>query len=261
MLELMKSLWENNGSAPHLPLLFLNATDVESGQRVITNPIDWKRNDTFSFNKVFSNAINTHSALGNDLPLSAAAHLSARFTYVSSAGAIKRDDTSTTHHKEWIRVVDGGYFENSGSVTGLELIKVLNQLERKCQRDVECTKRNLRPVVIRIDNYPKKRHYEFDFGRNAFMNELLPPFTTLFNTRTARGAQAVGALEREVSTDAYHPFGLCERDEGATLPLGWMLAKTAQREMTYQLLKNSTENNPHCQNNLATLETISAYFE
>src|SRR5437763_8070781 len=48
---------------------------------------------------------------------STAAHLSARFTYVSPAGSLrKRSEKEIAAH-----VVDGAYFENSGTATALEI--------------------------------------------------------------------------------------------------------------------------------------------
>jgi hypothetical protein len=56
------------------------------------------------------------------LPLSTASLLSARFTYVSPAALI---DTHRCHAPAWIRLVDGGYFDNSGAVTAQEIARTL----------------------------------------------------------------------------------------------------------------------------------------
>ncbi|HTD52565.1 MAG TPA: hypothetical protein VK780_06040, partial [Thermoanaerobaculia bacterium] len=96
----------------HRPSLFLNGTEVETGRRVIFSPIRIEPSATSPATQefVFKNARDGLDLLGGDLPVSGAVLMSARFTYVSPAGTI-RDDKSIH------RIVDGGYFENSGAAT------------------------------------------------------------------------------------------------------------------------------------------------
>jgi hypothetical protein len=74
------------------------------------------------------------------IPLSTAAHMSARFTYVSPAGRFP----DGTH------VVDGGYFENSGATTALEILMRIKEY---------CAVQNITdvdPKVIMISNNPRR---------------------------------------------------------------------------------------------------------
>ena len=64
------------------------------------------------------------------MPASTAAHNSARFTYVSPAGKLvssgeKSQNRSHSGKKSQNRgyVIDGGYFENYGALTALELAR------------------------------------------------------------------------------------------------------------------------------------------
>src|ERR1051325_10644881 len=75
-----------------------------------------------------------------DVPLSTAAHMSARFTYVSPAG---RFDPDGTH------VVDGGYFENSGAATALDILRQVND---ELHQNPEL--RTIIPQIIMISNNP-----------------------------------------------------------------------------------------------------------
>jgi len=62
--------------------------------------------------------------LNSDIPLSTAAHNSARFTYVSPAGSLinaTTDATKSKHNRGY--VIDGGYFENYAAETALELAR------------------------------------------------------------------------------------------------------------------------------------------
>ena len=61
------------------PILLLNATHEETGNRIITSHVLIERN-------VFVDSLDTLQMLGKDVRASTAAHNSARFTYVSPAG-------------------------------------------------------------------------------------------------------------------------------------------------------------------------------
>ena len=216
------------------PLLFLNSTVVETGQRIIVNPINF---DPESFTRTFHDAHNAAEVIGAQVPLSTAVHMSARFTYVSPAGTIERQDPERTPDElAWFRVVDGGYFENSGAVT-------LGEILLAVKRHAKQARVLVRPIVIHISNEPiskPRQVVEKSSGKRVFMGEALSPVRALLHVRPARGDQARGVLAERVTTPAdeetgqHVHFQLCDYD--VTLPLGWMLSKLAQKDMTHQLL-------------------------
>ena len=89
------------------PILLLNATHEESGNRIITGHVLIERN-------VFIDSLDALHELGADVRASTAAHNSARFTYVSPAGDLGNNKGS---------VIDGGYFENYGALSALEIAR------------------------------------------------------------------------------------------------------------------------------------------
>ena len=107
------------------PALLLNATHEETGRRIITSPIKIERGVVFD-------SYDALQVLNADVRLSTAAHNSARFTYISPAGNLS-SATDAAHAKRINRgyVIDGGYFENYGAQTALELankaIKAINE--------------------------------------------------------------------------------------------------------------------------------------
>jgi predicted acylesterase/phospholipase RssA len=159
-----------------LPSLLLNTTVVETGQRAVLSNLDVGGLpgvvDLFDDRYQLA-AIRT----------SAAAGASARFTYVSPAGRvdIAGDDS--------VRLVDGGYFENSGAATMGDLIALLD--DRIGDSD-----RKFRPVLIVINNDPtsvglcRRDNSGSDTlkgGRfNAAVSEVAAPIRALFETRGAR---------------------------------------------------------------------------
>ena len=67
---------------------------------------------------MFLDSLDALHVLGKDVRASTAAHNSARFTYVSPAGDLGNRNGS---------VIDGGYFENYGALTALELARAAKE--------------------------------------------------------------------------------------------------------------------------------------
>jgi hypothetical protein len=118
-----------------LPLLFLNATEIESGRRFIISNVALKGADFSDSYFAFDIALAGHDTIG--MPLSTAVHLSARFPFLSPAATFEfssagkgnlfgiRGPSAEHASVVWGRVADGGFFDNSGTVTGLEIVKAI----------------------------------------------------------------------------------------------------------------------------------------
>ena len=109
MADAFLSFFPDRKTAPlhWRPILLLNATHEETGRRIITSHVKVERD-------VFLDSYDALESMHSDVRLSTAAHNSARFTYVSPAGDLGRDLGY---------VIDGGYFENYGALTALELAR------------------------------------------------------------------------------------------------------------------------------------------
>jgi predicted acylesterase/phospholipase RssA len=216
-------LWDE-GNRHDLPLLFLNSTVVETGQRLITAPVAIEPG-------VFSDALDGGAALGPDLPLSTAVLTSARFTYVSPVGTVERRDQPGQR----LRLVDGGYFENSGAVATAEILDELLRVHAgRAARGAQTPR--LRPVVIHISNDPETAEPEELKRQGRFLGQVWGPVEALLNTRPARGFQARADLQRRIRAggwDHLH-FRLCRQGD-EPLPLGWTLSAEAQGVMQRQL--------------------------
>lgn len=96
-----------------VPLMFCNTFDINAARKGIMAPVLLRTSD-------FPGVILIRNLVGDsqDIHLSSAAFLSARFPYVSPTG--KFDEK---HH-----FTDGGTIENSGAETSLQLIKVFNSI-------------------------------------------------------------------------------------------------------------------------------------
>jgi len=236
--EAFDGLWQNHGDR-WLPALLLNATWVETGKRLIASnlrvlPLPAESEQL----PEFADVEDVHRFYGQRaLPLSTAVHLSARFTYVSPAGSLVKD--GRIHG----RAVDGGYFENSGATSVLEILKVLGQLaEPGTSWD------KVKPYVILISNEPVDLRYveeQLDSAAdnkriNPFPggNEVLSPLLTMVHTRTARGQYARVTTRWHVGEDNFLHFGLC-RNGDVKIPLGWVLSGVVRAAMDEQLHNNT----------------------
>jgi hypothetical protein len=100
------------------PAMFLNSTDAESGERFVNSSLLLKRNESLD---AFYAADPGAPFLRNPMSTSTAAHLSSRFSFVNPHATVKYRPPNDD--KIWARLVDGGYNDNNGLVTILEVMK------------------------------------------------------------------------------------------------------------------------------------------
>ncbi len=212
---------------PHqVPLLILNSTVVETGQRAIVSPLATVSDQEET---AFADVLPVGRLMGTQMPLSTAAHLSARFTYVSPAGLV---DTGRAGAARWVRLVDGGYFDNSGAVTAQEIVRAMSAAHERLGAT-----REMRIVVLHLPNEPPNPsaaliNSKVAVSGRVLMSETLSPLRTLLATRGARGNQAIGFLsnQKEVTVVSVRPCRL-----RGDLPLGWVLSRAVQTDLDRQL--------------------------
>jgi hypothetical protein len=247
-------LWKPRlDSREWMPALFLNGTSVEKGNRIITSNLRLANNfldADDAAEKLASHNLDATEAACH-VPLSTAAHMSARFTFVSPAGRFP----------DGSHIVDGGYFENSAATTAYEIatrIKDWCAFKKIANVDVK---------VIMISNNPRKpsiapakpapeppgpKRTSPTIVKGQFIGELTAPLYALLNARDARGTYAQKAIVREqrrfkagvvrapVETESSQEltkdivyFKL--RDTQVPLPLGWMLSAAAAKTIREQI--------------------------
>jgi hypothetical protein len=183
---------------------------------------------------VFIDSLDALHVLHKDVRASTAAHNSARFTYISPAG-----DLGDKHGS----VIDGGYFENYGALSALELA-------RAARWELRDEKPGVKLVILMISSDPGlKRAHELvrikeakDHGQclvsvaeresapsgaagasqkpdespnylsldkeevqNAWINEFLAPFQGIKNVREAHGNRAAAELAVQICAEYPEP--------------------------------------------------------
>jgi hypothetical protein len=224
-LELMK------GRESHLPSLFLNGTVVETGQRIIASNL---RIDTGSYGEL-ADSIDLFGAIGADVRVSTAVDNSTRFTYVSPAGTLRRSANSNggspldcAPGARCEHVVDGGYFENSGSATGSDLLRVISRSKyaNRVQPHVVFIQTRMQnpvpPQSVRVGT------------------EVLSPVRALLAVRGSHASLAVEELTEMIGDGNSTSFSLVQSN--AIFPLGWLLADRTRNLMDAQMGPSSAQN-------------------
>ena len=169
-----------------LPILLLNGTSVGTGRRIITSDVDtfWRDTDgktpvrvfrdAYDLREMFASdpepgkvtsgqAIEPSSKKALDIRLSTGASTSARFPIISPHGNIRNSKGKLVD-----RVVDGGYFENFGAGTSLEIAQLLE------------ARYKLKPFIILINNDPATSDMEcISAGSSLKLPEHTPRISRL----------------------------------------------------------------------------------
>ena len=204
------SLWQGI-PGQRVPSLFLNGTSVENGQRMVVS--------NMRLDGAFVVAKDVNAQLTNAIRLSTAVDMSTRFCYVSPSGRFK----------DRRHVVDGGYFENSGTATVLDILDDMDLA------DYGKTNPPARIVIV-ISNDPHEG-LEVPPGSD-FLGEALTPFNSLMSARDARGIYSETLLRVRVEGTNFFKFSLKQSAQAANevpLPLGWSLSKLAIKAMNDRL--------------------------
>ena len=223
-----------------MPLWIANGTDMNTGARFLTVPFspqgEWP----------FRAATDTLSALGADVPISTAINNTARFPYLEPSGELLAyRKAGPVPHLDQDRpsdlggqIIDGGYFENDGLQTALDLARWLEQKgpsligNRMVQPIiVQATADGSAAItiddIVRCGSRPDDHTYVAPSQRPL---QLTAPIFGLYNVRSAHTA----VLLRE-ATDAYcaeakrffHFFLI--GNSGTDVPLNWILSDRTAR--------------------------------
>lgn len=205
---LLSDLYKSGFETGSTPALFLNTTRVETGEQLVVsnlNPegLDHDRNKRL-------NGLSSLADLDSTLsvPLVSAAYMSARFPVVAPAGYLEPRGTK-------VRFVDGGYFENSGTATVLDLLSAL-----KLKESIKNAEADVQIIVIRIGSNPPELdarpcanelaateqddrcgQAELQYSWHG-LGEITSPIFAVVNTGTARGNLSV--LELRTARDQFN---------------------------------------------------------
>ena len=236
-----------------VPLLIDNSTATGGKARVVTSAADlgmWPRLETENpaeggdYPLAGTAEVIDAICANEDMSLSTAAILASRFPYVSPSGRIAghcRDDPSQANaycekaspKTCQMRLVDGGYAENSGLLTIDALWPKLRELVASYNR--KNLRRPIAPVIVELDNHYRASEPSEIAGSGTGLETVVPPVT---------GFGAHAAMETFARALAYRlrPRGCTATispglHPGLTAPLGWELSDAAQKDLRHALVE------------------------
>lgn len=215
-------------SAYRLPILCINTTRMQDGEPGLVSNIDID-------STIFGKRIDVLDLLspGEDMRLSTAAVLGARFPYISPAGRIQNS-----------YFVDGGYFDNSGAGAVHEMIQQLNLWIQ------DSSWRQRHPRLQSLQLAQKLRWYVIHITNSSqdpkpvrkvhpLVNDLAAPIQTLigsYGTQTVvnnlRLIRYLGELNKDTS---YFPITLYEKNDTNSYTMNWAISDTTLKKMNYRL--------------------------
>jgi hypothetical protein len=276
----LRETWDEATAAGawEMPVLALNGAQVEDGCRFVASPVDmWVPSadgaadadepatddpddvrcgaapDTGAVDALpRTTELVDYLCADEDVPMSAAGHLSSRFPYVSPTARVAADHDCTDQTGLLAPdavsfLTDGGLVDNSGAATAVQLWRALQPVaaEQEGTGGTGC----IVPIFVQIDNAPDADPAD---GGTRPPVEITAPLQALFGqiggreamereeartafaqVRTAGGAELPG-----VTGPAYVRIAPAVQP-GAEAPLGWALSPSTVRDMRAQLTAGS----------------------
>jgi hypothetical protein len=245
--------------AQTIPLLITNATVTGGKERALVSAANlgtWPNLDAFDPGRGNFDAyplagtvevVDTACA-AKDIRLSTAALLGSRFPYVAPSGHLSgrcgqakgpvpdSDSASACAMLDEsiceMRLVDGGYADNSGLFTIDALWPSLRQLVMNFNRQ---SKRQIAPVILEVDNHYRAR-LDTELAAGGASAESLVPLLTAFGARNSieTFARALAYRLRPPGCAVTISPGL---HPGLTAPLGWELSEGARDDLSDGLIR------------------------
>jgi hypothetical protein len=244
-----------------MPVWIANGTDLATGSRLITVPF---RPDG---NWPFPAAVDALSALGADVRISTAINDTARFSYLEPAGELlayeppNQEKLPTLDERRQPNgsareIIDGGYFENEGLQTALDLANWLQQPGLLANRTVEpiivqaTGDGEVLPIETVVRCEPRKDDPSAITTTRRPLQLLAPPLG-LYNVRGGHSAVLLREARTEFCAEDKRQFNQCDvlpvrclapqpatqrffhfylpGDGDKSLPLNWILSDSTAR--------------------------------
>jgi hypothetical protein len=198
------------------PAFFINTTEVESGRQswvanVIPSALMQYRERDLLFRKI-----------NHGINYSAAVNFSSRFPLFSPGGMVSIGGEEKYHY------VDGGYFENSGASTMLEILQYLKK---------ENLLQNITPYVLLFrfsDDESLKRYSNVNF-----VNEITEVIYGIYNTRSGHTYKSVYELKEFIKNSLGNESARCIEfslpANASEVPMNWVLSNQAVNNLNQSI--------------------------
>ena len=230
LFEATNKRLEEAVSAPLPFAIALNATNADTGERLVMSNVEMGGAED----------VLKRMRPGETLRLSTAMLLSARFPIISPVGELTLDGAS-------VRILDGGYFDNSGGATALDMLRML----------VKAAGENpVNPIALFVTNEPLRARGKFcepppdtaPDAHTSLADLLVTPIGTLDagrqNSAEQHRQEFRQAVENAGGQVVELPLFRCKGD--AEFPLGWSLSGAVRAQIDDKLkLLRKDEKGPY----------------
>ncbi len=174
--------WSEKIDQGIIPIPIFNATLVEDGRRFLVSPMTFSKHEdckSIDFNTLYPEY---------DIDVTTAARLSATFPYISPV-CRPSQETKWNYH-----IGDGGYFDNFGIGTSVDLLDNLLESER-CNQIKKV-------ILIQINAFPDDENLQEEKGAPGWQMEVIGSLLALLNVRSSTQNEG-NALNIKLLTDKY----------------------------------------------------------
>jgi hypothetical protein len=223
------------------PALIPNATWVETGFRAAFAPFPLYAMGDGTLYDFGTDFAAKGAEIKNPAPsLIEAASVSARFPGMSPAWRADVMLKPSNQPRSW-NFVDGGYVDNSGASTALELYRALNDLvsgKASYKSKIDLSKVDLYLVML---TDAKTELSPVDIADGAGFSDAVAPVTALLNVREQLAGRAVTRAVEEVRAGenarggGRHVFIVNLTQKTFPLPLGWKISRTTNDIVRFML--------------------------
>jgi hypothetical protein len=206
-----------------MPILFINTTRMQDGRPGIVSTLDLD-------SAIYGNRIDVLDSLPTyeDIRLSTAIMLGARFPYISPAGRLEQN-----------YYVDGGYFDNSGAGAVHEtIIEIKRIIDDSLRKTPDHWMGKLKCYVLHCTNAPQEESAVKKV--HPVVNDLFAPVKTLLGSYSAqtdvnnlRLVRYLRSINGGIPT--YIKFNLYKEGEAEKFPMNWVISKDHRLSMDDRL--------------------------
>lgn len=220
-----------------LPSLLLNGTVAETGQKAITTNLSLEAQEACHPN-YFSDVIEVLKFTGKDMPVKTAASMCSRFPFITNGGLIQK--ISSNKAISSAHITDGGYFDNTGIETLIQLLNTLKPIIKGYE------KRGLiiKPYVFFLQN--SEMSFNSNINPITSFKELLIPLSSFYNPwdrgSFTKNEMFSVLLQRDSLGIKYTNIKMTRAAQ--RVPLGWYMSENAVKYIQLQVEKDITLDTP-----------------
>ncbi len=203
------------------PAIFINTTEAETGRQC------WLSNVKPDSDFVFGEKRDLLSyKIRGGVNYSTVTNFSSRFPLFSPAANVIQDDGKKFHY------LDGGYVENTGTGTMLEVLQALTPVFDSLSFNRDTTGKGITPFIKPFVLILQYNQYNNGSPQNiSFANEFTEVIGGVYNTRNGRSATSLEQIQRYTKKLGGESFILPLEKSGSEVPMNWVLSKKSLQKI------------------------------